>query len=706
MGYDILTPAQVSGLDLRFGYLSDGQVNNYLGVQPIQYNGGEKFRSNMPTVSGIEAAQYFLDRVAETHCGSGASWSNACGSYTPSLAPPYSIAGSPTNDMGFWERFKNNIIGVGNQIGRDLSYQPWSNHANNPRWSGQNYNCSGDNALEGYHPLPEGMFTYGALQKDDFNTFISATSTKSAPSFYQLPTIGFRREVIVSGVSAGATKRFDFLGGAEMSGTCTAISGSLLALNYGYTIDLEGGGTYVTPSSIVTGASISGVPSSAMGNSLTFDGPYYHVYEHEYYSYSGEFNLWPAYQYLLTGEGSGAVIGMSSDAMVEEEETIGTTSLYDKGLGASSHDIVASLVGRQDPDAAFYVNKTNRNRTPWRIKGSGVVEHVIDFIASYYGGHQVGCFPLTSKLGNRSFGQLMGTATTGDAQFLLGPYDPDVNHKQKYSQFAANINRGAFKDNGHDPSDCIFGGKYYLHGREFVDAQDLVTYIQTQAFADLATIDPGDALLNSGNVFNGVGFYPSGYINNDQNPTLLQVPVPLGCGGSGGKFFAMGFRYDFAAISGQLYDLTKSISYQIPAYHRYRGKASGIQVDYATKSVAGAPYSYTCSATHAVSNPRPYETPWSAWIYSKIQPGNVWLDPYRMFNTFSPFWAYSAGMGDQSKVNLPYVYEDGGMSVNSSSAEPHALSFGTYPLWGNVGTNLPLQLYSGEIPSYIWYGTI
>lgn len=191
-----ITDAQISGLQENIGTYIDSRLGNFVGVQPPEYKKTipgqcteRSIRGTYPTVSGIETGQYFLNLVAERHCSSGFEWFKSCGpglsGYEPSITTPFELTGYPTNDKGFWERYKQNIIGLGQVIANDFSYRPWNSHGSSVGWSGTSYSPEYDYPISGQHPIPSGMFKYGKLFSDDFHTFVPKGNQKY-PQFYNL----------------------------------------------------------------------------------------------------------------------------------------------------------------------------------------------------------------------------------------------------------------------------------------------------------------------------------------------------------------------------------------------------------------------------------------------------------------------------------------------------------------------------------------
>jgi len=191
-----ITDAQISGLQENIGTYIDSRIGNFLGVQPPEYNKTipgqcteRSIRGTYPTVSGIETGQHFLNLVAERHCSSGFEWFKSCGpglsGYEPSITTPFELTGYPTNDKGFWERYKANIGELGQAIARNFTYSPWKNHGSAVGWSGTSYSPEYNYPVSGRHPIPSGMFDYGKMFSNDFHAFVP-DGLEKYPSFYNL----------------------------------------------------------------------------------------------------------------------------------------------------------------------------------------------------------------------------------------------------------------------------------------------------------------------------------------------------------------------------------------------------------------------------------------------------------------------------------------------------------------------------------------
>jgi hypothetical protein len=192
-------------------------IGKYIAVQQPIYNEGggcQGFqRADMLMASGTEASQFFINAVSSRHCLSAPEWKRYCSLdgevYTPSLAPPFSIAGYPSNVKNFWDEYKNNIVQLGSGLGYQWEDTPWTNYGGASSWSGVRRTCEyvdGNYPSSGTVPFTS-MYRYGHALKSEFNKVLPALSDKGTPQFYHLGKLtndySFTRRYPLTEVSSG-----------------------------------------------------------------------------------------------------------------------------------------------------------------------------------------------------------------------------------------------------------------------------------------------------------------------------------------------------------------------------------------------------------------------------------------------------------------------------------------------------------------------
>jgi hypothetical protein len=657
--------SDLSGIQAYFDQLSQAEVSNRVGVQPIEYDafdgtGDVKKRHYVPTVSGLEGSQYYLDRVTERHCVDTIPWSGVCGSYTPKITTPFELAGHPTNSRDFWQRYRDNIVNVGSDISKDFSEKPWANYANNILWSGNDYYCSGDYDQSGNHHLPSGMFKYGPIQRTDFNTFISKPNTSTIPSFYKFFEVRKGREVYLDSISGVDIVLNATSGNVTVSAPTCFKSGQAAFLGFTFSMTTSSG-TYEVPSGIQY--SING--STNVNQQLIFDsGQYFTTEEHEFYMLSGTIDLRPAYEYMFFTRSSGDVDGGSK---FKDYTNIFKYDSFDKGL--LNGNLTNSVTLGEIADLSGPFRKTGAPTNVWTLNNSGQVEASLSGYFKNFTNEGVGIFPLKGKGLPVGFTQITGTTTSGNVQFMGGvTFNTNIGNCQ-----IGKFDNCVLVDQGYREDDVIRDSGLKLHGGFFTNSSTCLEELSGLFYNDLLNFDFGDFHLTSGFLAGGgpsyVSYAPSGYDFNPSNQRVFNKKIDNGifsCASSG-DFIGLGFRGDWLSTSGQVLDRVSSLDVLIPVYHRRRIKISGIRVDQVSNFPAGAPFSALCANTSGFINPRYFETPWGDWLYNKVNATNysvTLLDdlPFKF-----------GGMGTQKRVALPLIASHTTVSIESSSVPPHYL---------------------------------
>lgn len=698
-----ITQPQISGYDEYLETLINAEVSNYVGVNTIKYDVAEKWRDLIPTVSGIESSQYFLDKVVDRHCISGVYWLKACGPgtdiYTPNITSPFELMGSPTNDLDFWRRYKENIINIGTQIGKDFSISPWNNAANRVAWSGNNYECLYPHNSSGTHNVPSGMFNYGPIFKNDFNTFIVKPLSKTAPSFYKFVQIADYKRIDCTGVVGVAVTLNSTSGNTvNYSGSCQ-VGGNLYHLGY---LDMfrvyTESGVYLPSSGITYGTG----GSTSINSAVVLENEYHREMELEFYTLEGTINLWPFYEWVFFGGSSGNLPTLYGSGSLTQTETLSSVDSFQKGLCPISYNTNQSL-------SHSYLSNTQYTfaDAQWAPQRSGFVDPRLVFSLQKTHIKGIGIFPLEGKGGRASFRQITGMITSGDVNFLVDARGYGVNYTAsvEYPQW----DNKKLIDGGHTETDILGNGDITFHADFLSDASGAIDYVR-EGGNPLLNIDFGGLLYSSGSVSNpngsdyfGVGH--SGYYYNSNNPKDIYDNIGndlFGCVESG-RFIGAGFHYDIDSLSGSIYNLVNAIPFKTPAYNRMRIRWSGTRVDPIINSVAGSPFSYNCANLSGVTNSREELTPWSYWWYTRLSPKNLWDDDNNnIIDENSDFFPYEYGdMGDQIKVTLPKILGLQTLNVSSSSEKPGMFNFGESPEWGYMET-IPIHQLYGDQTDNVW----
>jgi len=170
----------------------------FIASAPFQYDPNASGVKDIPYLSGVESSMAWMDSVVRRHNlsgplvdSSGFKWRRYYSEenserFIPQTAPPFCLDGFPMHVSGFWGQFNEKIAFLGRETGGDYDNRPFTNQANNVYWSGNYRNplfawaTSGNNIK----PLPQGMFEYGQIDKDDFNTYIK----KRVGASFSIPT--------------------------------------------------------------------------------------------------------------------------------------------------------------------------------------------------------------------------------------------------------------------------------------------------------------------------------------------------------------------------------------------------------------------------------------------------------------------------------------------------------------------------------------
>lgn len=195
------------GAQETFENLNSGMIYNYQGLghlvaveSPLYNEGGScqgDQRADILMASGMEAIQYFMNRVADRHCLTSPSWKRYCTidgeTYTPSISKPFQLEGYPTNVSGFWLDFKNNITTMGDELGYNWQRFPWTdtNSFGGTEWSGRYKRCEYTDGVyqnSGRTPYTN-MYTYGHALKSESDKLKPTVNSYGTTSFMHLGNI-------------------------------------------------------------------------------------------------------------------------------------------------------------------------------------------------------------------------------------------------------------------------------------------------------------------------------------------------------------------------------------------------------------------------------------------------------------------------------------------------------------------------------------
>lgn len=675
-----ITSGNLWALDGAAATVVHGGLNTFIGVEPIQYraedledSGDATKRYYVPTVSGIESSQYFLNRLADRHCVSGVEWEHACGPYDPQITTPFKLAGYPLNDLPFWQRYKDNIIAIGNNVGRDFSgvlvdnpynaftnfeHRNWYNQASNTNWSGHVYECDSPQRRQAQvlektnlRALPvSGMHTYGPMLKEDFETFISNPQGASNPGFIGYATYNRQKSItgytfgIQNVASSGTESSIEFArtgtsyGGDDI---CYNVSGHLgvpILLGYknntNYLFHEVGNSRYTYPDTAIT---VSGIDLGPDHEALVFYSGFEVIYETQQYHLVGTANFKPLYEWGLFNwgeEGSGLPIASGANIVDFETWTPGG-GLYNKNQ-STAPDIQYTIFN----GGTFYPSDTlHRMSGIWTgpVESSLFVDSMkINFSTTQK--DRFAYFPLEGQnSGHYGFRQLTGIITSGviDAYGYhtggRGDYNPTIQTAQQFENGGwpaatkkTNFNSQDQKtDWGIPQSYCILPVDMHLHAKVMDSAEEILDYMRSRDFDVVDTINFGPVHYGSGEVpINKIGIHGSdpfvthfaksgSFSSGFKKQQNLQFPADmLGCEPTG-KYIVVGL--DMPLDSGAILPLTENKEIQYFTINRNRAKVKGTIVDIALR-YSGA-FSYKCIAVETVSNPRSFETGWGDWVY-------------------------------------------------------------------------------------------
>lgn len=688
--------------------------NSWVGVQPIQYraedledSGDATKRYYIPTVSGIEASQYFLDKVAERHCVSGIEWEHVCGTYVPNITKPFNLTGYPINDLSFWRRYYQNIIDLGGNIGRDFSgvlltnpydeYAPyshltWANYASNPDWSGQRYYCnSNHDPYSSYsltrwqRPIPSGMHEYGPMMQEDFHTFISKPVAATNPGMFGYATynriksiegLGFNVSVVSSPPASSTVDRARFGDEYGTGDICYGASGHVgVPITLGYRGDVAeflfheaGNSKYIYPSSVLT---VTGVVIPNTDNAIVLYSGFEVIYETQHYHFSGVADFEPIYRWMLFDwgpEGSGQPIA-SGATITDQESWVAGGGLWGQNQARVS-----------DVQALFTISPSGEfvGTDPIHLMSgiwtgpttSGQLTDTLKFNISSTQKDRFQYFPMWGQNGKElGFRQLTGIIQSGATEAYgyqligAGSYDPKTGGQQQSNGgWAARISDpivpvwGKVTDWEIPQGYLVAPDKVYLHAKMLNTAEEILDYLRGRDFNNIATFDYGPIHYDSGIVPEGA-FFPrsdpfsttwvssGNYPFNNKKLDYWTMPEDfIGCQHSG-RYLIVGLNTPLD--SGQILPLTSNKSIMHYAYGRRRAKIKG-QVCDAEFSSSGA-FFYKCGSLVTVSNIRDFESGFGDWIY------NDELIPY----------------GVDEKLIFPHFYNSTVSITSSSNPTPY-----------------------------------
>lgn len=715
-GLEVLGPVTYSGIEAGIDNMIADGIGNWIGVKPPDYvslddpdSCSERaIRGRIPTVSGIETAQAFMDQVAIRHCINSFGWENQCGSYTPQTAPPFEMAGHPTNDLGFWQRFRGNIEQMGCEIGDDFRTRPWSNKGvGTTAWSGDSYNCQvtdeyGGHAVSGKHAIPahpSGAFYYGRMLRDDFETFIPSYGTTTM-SLYNYGYMDNRKSLRFSGQLYSESL---VLAGTDSDEVALPEKGTS-GLNFGelnFAIKTSSG-IWESPSGqiVLTSGYTTWIPVTTPYVSVS--GTIRYEAELEYYNAGSVLDVTPVTNWLYGFGGdfdtaSGAFPnGSLSSHFFQHGEVFEETS-----APQNPYDPLTLL----EIQAAEYLTQTKGGPTeisfmqtskppqcsywqPRSINGSMAL--------SNHSRHQIYIMPLKGKCGNvTSFRQRTGIIPNSGfhARHEVNPNPKSLVNPGNSGPWTADFRRyvgGKLRGVYLEQEDVHFPD-FIAHGGLFATVEDMIDYIRDGNYNEIMRYTP-------------IPYWESGQYGNDllDNKHIgwdvawsgeqKEYPVPSmfeGCSNSGDNFLALIFHHDYTACSGALSASASSIDVSNPSHIRGRFKLTASPcIPVIRHTVFGGSSSYSGLLPGGAD----FTTPWTDWIYPQqnILSSSVGMNFFGRTFTLGP----SLALGTSNLAGIPATPRlDSSFGTMSGIPVP-VLNIGG----ASIPTEPAVLMHSGDTP--------